>query len=286
MKKKILITYKEMSQYYRESFEYPSFKLFLNRNAADVITNKGNATFLLQQIISVPSDVIGYVSLSELTIPNTNYNVTSSNNTIVIVNNLIQTTITVPVGNYTVTSLLNELNTLMSVDGYTITYNDIQCTYTFVHDTHDFTFQSTSKMLSVLGFEENTSYSSTTQSLTSVKIVDLSGNNSFYVTTNLATNNYNFINSGNGRGSNVLAKIQLTTDGTGIEFYTNQQNFKCKFMDKRIPFIQIVLYDEDGHQWTPASDWSCVLDLIFYEKYNDANISKLTNKFEQMQRIS
>ena len=138
-----------MSQYYRESFEYPSIKLFLNSNAADVITNKGNVTFLLQQIISVPSDVIGYVSLSELTIPNTNYNITSSNNTIAILNTSIQTTYTVTTGNYTVTSLLNQLNTLMSGDGYTVTYNDIQCTYTFVHDTHDFTFQSTSMMLCV-----------------------------------------------------------------------------------------------------------------------------------------
>ena len=54
--------------YFRESFEYQPVKMFLNSNAADVI--------------SLPSGIIGYVSLS-LTIPNANYNINTSNNTLV-----------------------------------------------------------------------------------------------------------------------------------------------------------------------------------------------------------
>ena len=54
--------------------------MFLDTNGADIITNKGNVTFTLNQAIQLLSNVIGYVSLQELTIANTNYNINTSKN--------------------------------------------------------------------------------------------------------------------------------------------------------------------------------------------------------------
>ena len=60
--------------YYRESFEYSPIKLFFNSNSADSIVSRGDVAFNLTRYINLPNNVIGYVSLNELTIPNTDYN--------------------------------------------------------------------------------------------------------------------------------------------------------------------------------------------------------------------
>ena len=64
-----------MSTYYRESFHYPPIRMFLDTNGADSVTNNGNVTFILNQAIQLPTNVVGYVSLQELAIANTNYNI-------------------------------------------------------------------------------------------------------------------------------------------------------------------------------------------------------------------
>ena len=381
--------------YYRESFEYSPIKMFFNSNAADTITNRGNVTFNLRRNINLPNNVIGYVSLNELTIPNTNFNINSSNNSLVLLDrSLVPETFTITPGNYTVSQLKDALNTAFSVastpsyQGITVSYNDITNKYLFTDTESPFlVIQATSTMNSVLGFESgritnsvfvnpqgseldsdnsfaiNTTFTvtalnntlrvaflsyaavsitltpgngrtgaqiaadlnvqltnaalhivaaynatsriftftnSTTDdpfffystgstalallgfnnvdrgstitgthcTLTSDKIIDLSGNNSFYVTTNLGVANYLFLNSNFTGGANVLAKVQLTTANTGIEFYNNLTAFKTRFYDTNVTQIHIVLYDEDFNPWVPLSDWSCVLEMTFYEKYD------------------
>ena len=63
-----------MSSYYRESFDFPPIRMFLDSTVANNVNNNGDVNFLLNQCIKIPNDVIGYVSLQELTIANTNYN--------------------------------------------------------------------------------------------------------------------------------------------------------------------------------------------------------------------
>ena len=98
--------------------------------------------------------------------------------------------------------------------------------------------------------------------------VDLSGKNSFCVTQNLGLANQLFLNANSKGRSNVLAKIQLTTDSTGIEFYNNLTSFKTRFYDTNITSLHIVLYDEDFKPWMPQSDWCCAIEMTFYEKYD------------------
>ena len=85
--------------YFRESFEHHPIKFFLNSNAADIITSRGDVIFNLQRNINFPNNVIGYVSLNELTIPNTNYNINSNNKKLVITDGTVTQEITLEEGN-------------------------------------------------------------------------------------------------------------------------------------------------------------------------------------------
>ena len=97
--------------YFRESFEYQPIQIFLNSNTADFIRSRGDITYNLRRTINLPSDTIGYVSLRELTIPNTNYNINSSNNALVLMDShFIEETFTITQGNYAVTELRDALN--------------------------------------------------------------------------------------------------------------------------------------------------------------------------------
>ena len=394
-----------MSTYYRESFDYPPIRMFLESASANSITNNGNVTFTLNQQIQIPNDVVGYVSLQELTIANTNYNINTYNNTLVLVDNAANTfTFTITPGNYTVTSFLVALNAKLATGannflGITATYSDITNKFTFTcphtytlglsalstmnacvgfptglvansyttqtgtsttisttitralvsitlnqsdqfnfidhtgtnraviippnalyggaalaaainllinaynitcaynagtqlfsfTDTtsaNPFTILSTSTCLINLGFSAVQNWVSSlipvTCTLVSPCIIDLSGNNGFYFTTNLATGNYNFVTLAGGSGSNILEKIQLTSDGTGIEFFKNINQFKTRFADKNITNINIVLLDENFNQWIPTSTFTCVLDFFFYEKYTELSHEKIPNVFQQM----
>jgi hypothetical protein len=402
-----------MSTYYRESFEYPPIRMFLESASANSITNNGNVTFTLNQQIQIPNDVVGYVSLQELTIANTNYNINAYNNTLVFIDYAGNTqTYTITPGNYTVTTFLTALNVQLATGinnflGITATYSDITNKFTIVSTrARTLSISSTSTLNACIGFPSgliaglsvlsgantystyisttarpgfiaiylntndrlyftdsagnnlniqippNALYTGTTLStamnvlfatanagnncnitvsfdtttnlftfsntttaniftlltlnstilapmgmtqanhpsipyqggctLISSQIIDLSGNNSFYFTTDLITSNYNFVTKNGGAGSNILEKIQLTSDGTGIEFFKNINQFKTRFADKSISALNIVLLDENGLQWIPTSNWTCVLDFFFYEKYTELSHEKVPNLFQQM----
>ena len=380
--------------YFCESFEYQPIKRFLNSNAADIISSRGDITFNLRRDITLPSGTIGYVSLSELTIPNTMYNINTSNNKLVLLDSsMVGKTLTVTPGNYTVTSLMTELNEQLNPNGdpdpdVLISYNDTtsKCTFThpnslfliimptstmntvlgfesgeiadtvfqnpqgstlrtdvnknsfdivtgtsdtlavlaydqsvhtvitlaagvgitganivadlnanfvangipitatyansritFTNTTINFPFEflyAESTCFDVLGFGHANKISTVVQvpidncTFTSTKIVDLSGNNGFYFTSSLGLGNHSFLTKSNTGGQNVLAKIQLTTSDSGIEYYNNLTQFKSRFYDTNVTQLHIVLYDEDFNPWVPLNDWSCVLDFFFYEKYD------------------
>ena len=148
--------------YYRESFEYSPIKLFFNSNSADSIVSRGDVSFNLTRYINLPNNVIGYVSLNELTIPNTDYNINANNNKLVLQDYAgVSQTFTIPVGNYTVSTLMTALNSEFALGGgnfqnIVVTYSDSTNMYTFTTaavSTYSLSILATSTMNSVLGFE-------------------------------------------------------------------------------------------------------------------------------------
>ena len=147
--------------YFRESFEYQPIQIFLNSNTADVIRSRGDIIYNLRRTINLPSDTVGYVCLRELTIPNTNYGINNSNNSLVLMDShFIQETFTITPGNYTVSELLSALNvkfaaaTNASYHGITVTYDTNSNKYKFTDTAAGYLIiQSMSTMNIVIGFE-------------------------------------------------------------------------------------------------------------------------------------
>ena len=134
---------------------------------------------------------------------------------------------------------------------FTVTYDAVNHVHTFDNSTDNGNLVIGGSSLSTLGFNTALAFynmsspKSTACTLTSQKIVDLSDNKSFYFSTNLSLGNHSFLATNNMQGQNILAKIQLTTESTGIEFYSNLTSFKSRFYDTNISSLHIVLYDED-----------------------------------------
>ena len=132
---------------------------FFYSNGADTISNNGNVTFTLNQAIQLPSNVLGYISLQELTIANTNYNVNTYNNTLVFVDYASNTqTFTITPENYTVTMFLTALNAALANGannflGITATYSDLTNKFTFTCPyTYKLGLSANSTMNTCIGF--------------------------------------------------------------------------------------------------------------------------------------
>ena len=84
-------------------------------------------------------------------------------------------------------------------------------TFTDTTSTNPFIILGTSTCLINLGFSAVQNWTSSlipvTCTLISPQTIDLSRNNCFYFTTNLATGNYNFLTLAGGSGSNIIEKI-------------------------------------------------------------------------------
>ena len=174
-------------------------------------------------------------------------------------------------------------------------YNQLTNKYTFTStDTglNYFTFYGDSPMLKVLGFEINQgdiqSNLHVNPSLTSTRQIDLSGNNSFYFTTNLQTDNVLFFNTVSVTNhvstitkqqtqGNVLAKIQFTAIPGAVQFFIQHKEFKHRIADKYISQIHVKLYDENYSPMLPEQQWNATLDFLFYEVYEKAGIQNPRN---------
>ena len=104
-----------MDKYFRECFRIPSRRIYLDSESANIITNRGDCIFQLNNTISLPDDVVCYVQLNEMVMPNTGYNVDENNQDLYFIDTDGQPYhITVPKGNYNALTLRDELNYLFS----------------------------------------------------------------------------------------------------------------------------------------------------------------------------
>ena len=84
--------------------------MIFNSNSTDTVS-WGDVSFNLTRYINLPNNVIGYVRHNEFIIPNTNYSINTSNNTLVLQDYAgASQSFTIQVGNYTVSTLMSALN--------------------------------------------------------------------------------------------------------------------------------------------------------------------------------
>lgn len=178
-------------------------------------------------------------------IPKSYYNVPTDFNTFTVTENGISRTVTITKGNYDVDSLilelLDKLNIVPSYYVYSIVYSDISGKYTFtVTDNLDqpsFTFTARSAY-QPLGFSKNTTKQFSGDELESVNVVDLSGERTLFIYTDMIQNEID----------SVLQEVYVSSYAnlSSIHFIQyNESSYAKRINKKNSDRFRFTLYDEN-----------------------------------------
>lgn len=221
-----------------------SIQIYLNSINADKYNNglTSDCEFILPNL-EIPDGHHIYISVNNASIPYSFYNVNSSNNYIILFNlvSLVSLNFMIPFGNYNINQLIIILN--QNLIGYSFTYNTINNKIT-IKSTNDFKILGTSTCLSFLGFVNNTTYISTSSSLTSLNCVDLYPISVIYINSNLLTYN---INKNSINNQSILCCVPVYNQPYSIIQYHNYNGFRSNLFVNNISNINIRLMDEQGH---------------------------------------
>ncbi len=119
---------------------------------------KSSIEYNLKPALELNDDDIeyAYVSVPYCVIPNSYYNVSSSNNGLDVLVNGITTTYTFPEGNYNSLSLINDFPTVLG-NNWSLSINEDTNRFTITNSTTAFTVLSTSTMDFIFGFTDTIS---------------------------------------------------------------------------------------------------------------------------------
>jgi hypothetical protein len=210
------------------------------------------------------SKLDGKYKLKSAYIPNSAYNITSSNNTFYFTSGGTADTATIAVGYYNSGTLTSALQTAMDAvsSGFTVTYNTIQGTVTIANATAFVLNNSitTNSLAPVLGFTATDTSSST--SVTSTGILNLSPITSF----NINISDQNGIILVNTNSSNATTfVIPIVQDTSFVCYYEPTDGF-----DQVVTFAQTMLHlniavtDDQSNVLPLLADWYIIIEKINY----------------------
>jgi hypothetical protein len=220
-----------------------SIQIYLHSANADKYYNNSvsDCEFLLPPI-EIPDGFHIYLSVQNVSIPYSFYNINSSTNKLSYTLNNSVIILTLINGNYNITQLVTYLTSIMS--NFTITYNIITNKLTFVHSTYDFTFNNASTCLLMLGFTSLISYTSSSLSLISVNCVNIQSIKRINLASNLITYN---INKSTTNNYSILCSVPVNKPSFSVIEYNNLNNFRTNLFINNISTIKIKLIDENGN---------------------------------------
>ena len=225
--------------------QHQSICLFLNSQTANSYVNgyTSECLFVLPALV-IPKKTKVSVSVQTASIPSSFYNCDDFNKKINYVENSITYNKVLPQGNYNVLTLANALKTLMGVN-FTITYNSLDNTYTIINSLYDFQLLATSTCFEMIGFKDNTTYSSVSKSLKSPISINLFTIRNIYI----SSNNFmlNNINSSTPNNSSILCSIPIQSSPGSILTYSNKYNvYNEVYNTHNLTLLHIKLTDQDG----------------------------------------
>ena len=114
----------------------PSTQILLNSKYATqyISSQTSNCVFSLKDVITRPPQFQMLLSLINLNVPHSYYNINSYNNTLIYTVNSITTTLTITSNNYNINDLVTYLNSYMT--GFTITYSSSTNKLTIYNGTY------------------------------------------------------------------------------------------------------------------------------------------------------
>lgn len=216
--------------------------IYLNSKYADVKINNSLADciFFFQDVIEKPNpNYLMYIKLEHFTLPISMYNLDVYHNKLDYIVNNIDYSLIIPSGNYSIDTLVNYLNN--NVVNLVFSYNSSSFSIS-INSSYNFIIKNSSTILTILGFNENTTYNSISNSLTSPNAYDLSGVNSIIIFTNFLTGN---IDGRTKRNSNHLQVIPNDVANGNVLSFKNIYDNKMLIYDNHINYIAIQLQDEN-----------------------------------------
>ena len=217
-----------------------SRQINLSSNSASIKLNGDYNSSLFFQLPSlyVKDNKTQYakISIVHAEIP-VSYYVVNINNNILYINSIKYS---LTVGNYTTTTFITMLLTIIP-SGFSCTFSSLIRKYTLTY-TSNFTINSGSTCYNLMGFNNLTSYTSTSFSLLMPNVADFSGIKRVNICSNLLKCfNYDSIT---GQNSNLLASIAVNSSAGGIIYFLNQSNFSCLVNNNSIDYLDIQITDE------------------------------------------
>lgn len=224
--------------------------------------NSSNFTINIgDQLNQLLRDKFDRVVLLGCNIPKSYYTINSLNNTFTLIENGISSTITIDIGNYNYTSLATQLTTKLNAA------TQIAATYsiTLLNSTGKYQFTTSSALSTsfsfvnktirfILGFD-NTTYSFSSLTLTSVNILNLQKTSAIDIYSDIVADN-NGLLSVIFPSSNDFSVISYINDHPG---YNNRELIKSSF-----DTMTISLVDEYGNLLDlNGIDITC--NLLFYK---------------------
>ena len=248
--------------------------ILLNLRSSDAIDidSEGRHTFQLTTPILAPENHMIHLSLQSAEIPNSFYNVNSSNNKTQLSETVSGTTtnrsLLLPEANYNAItgnpSLLNAVQTLLNSTGATLTYvvkfSDATGKFTISTATSNasvtFDFSVANSAAQSLGFTKEVHTLTTSTDLVSNRVCDLSGgNHALLIRSDLGGTNV-FDTGEDGARTSTIFTIPITAPNFGIISYKpNGDEFKVMIPRQRISnfYLRITNQDKDFLNFNGAS---------------------------------
>jgi len=218
--------------------ERSSQSIFLHSNDAVVSISDAEKIFYLNEAIIAPSGYRLIIGLTNMTMPNSMFNVTSNNNNIVISG----VTYTITEGNYSAESLATAVGTAISSVGtcaFDDTNNNNKYIFTFVGSESIDAETTLTRQLGLGGQLPTTA--ATTYSATG--ICDLGGTTNIYIRLrNLTMNNID----SRGQTNNIIASIVNNTNYGGYIFFVPPEVLYYQITEQNISHLDIELTDQEG----------------------------------------
>ena len=225
---------------------YPTTQLLLNSKYASKYDNSltSNCIYSLTNPITKPDFHQLLITIQNVNIPHSYYNINSNNNTLSYTMNSINYTFTITSNNYTINDLVSYINANMG-NNFKISYSTSTNKLTFTNTTYNFTFYYTSSCIDLLGLNNSSNQTSTSKILISSRVCDLSYTKSLYINCNL---NLNTIDSRKSLGyTNAIVKISVQLNYLSIETYENYRGYSNLLFEKKITNLNIFITDDDNN---------------------------------------
>ncbi len=219
-------------------------QLILNSKRANQYLNGTTDCIFTVPNITIKKRHRASISVIDAVIPYSFYNINDTNNILNYKVNSIPYSLIITKANYNINTLITYLTSQLQ-PGFSINYSSATNKITFTHSSLEFSFLSSSTCFELIGFEDNVTYSSTSQVLISTIGIN------FFTIRNLQISSSNFIlnniNSVTPNKASIITSIPIDSQMGSIINYKNINDITSIIHEiHNLTNLHIQLLDQDG----------------------------------------